>query len=173
MAVRGESGGDDSLMTCSVDSCMNSRYLKYEYCRAHHSRVLRKGDPEAHIPIARRTRGCGTSGDVDEAPPSPGAVELDEFLSSLIRAERTDWRGAKCVTESPLLWDVDFYRTAADANAAGDLLCDGCPLFRECAASGMERIWKGQRQNGVIRAGVALDGSRSATLRLRNRAGVP
>ena len=41
---------------CEVGGC-GRRHFARGYCRAHHERWRRHGDPQAHVPIAGRERG--------------------------------------------------------------------------------------------------------------------
>ena len=102
----------------------------------------------------------------DAAPKSLREVKLEESVKRFAKhgvGSESSWRSnAHCFGESPLLWDLDFYKSADEAWSAGQVLCADCPVMRECAQSALKPVVDGFDQSGVIRAGVPLgvDGAR-------------
>lgn len=102
----------------------------------------------------------------EPAPKSLREVKLDESVERFAKhgiERESAWRSdAHCLGESPLLWDLDFYKSPNEAWSAGQVLCADCPVIRECAQSALKPVVDGFEQVGVIRAGVPLgvDGAR-------------
>lgn len=106
-------------------------------------------------------------------PKSAGDKELDRFTETLTSIADDGWReDAACLSEAPQLWDLDFYETREQADAAGLRLCAGCPVKRLCALDALEPMQGARKMVGVIRAGVAMSGGAAPALRLRKVAGL-